>query len=115
MQIGPVAMEDEGYRRQPEVVGTNGSRYDNFDGEKRMEPETRKHSDYEIDIEGALYAWCSSTITVEQLRELAGYPAGTEMIEVDLETNTERTLREDEIIRVEPGKGFGKKVLFKRG
>lgn len=80
-----------------------------------MEASARTHPDYEIDIEGALFEWCSSTITVPQLRELAGYPPDTEMIEVDLQTNTERTLREDEIIHVEPGKGFGKKILFKRG
>jgi hypothetical protein len=80
-----------------------------------MEASAQQHPEYEIDIEGTLEAWCSSTITVEHLRELACYPPGTEMIEVDLQTNTERTLQYDEIIRVEPGKGFGKKILFKRG
>ena len=80
-----------------------------------MEASAHKHPDYDIDIEGELYAWCSSSITVEQLRELGGYPPGTEMIEVDLETNTERTLHDGEVIHVAPGKGFGKKILFKRG
>ena len=37
------------------------------------------------------------------------------MIEVDLEINTERTLDDGEVIHVAPGKGFGKKTLFKRG
>ena len=80
-----------------------------------MEASAKKHPKYQIDIEGELYAWDAASITVEQLRELAGYPPGTEMIEVDLDTNTERTLADGEIITVEPGKGFGKKILFKRG
>ena len=80
-----------------------------------MEATAAKNPKYQIDIEGELYPWDASTITVEQLRQLAGYPPGTEMIEVDLDTNTERTLTDGEVITVEPGKGFGKKILFKRG
>jgi len=80
-----------------------------------MEASTNKNPRYQIDIEGELYPWDASTITVEQLRQLAGYPTGTEMIEVDLDTNTERTLTDGGVITVEPGKGFGKKILFKRG
>jgi hypothetical protein len=80
-----------------------------------MEASAEKDPKYQIDIEGELYAWDASTITVEQLRELADYPPGTEMIEVDLDNNTERTITDGEVITVEPGKGFGKKILFKRG
>lgn len=80
-----------------------------------MEASADKNPKYQIDIEGELYPWDAATITVAQLRELAGYPPGTEMIEVDLDTNTERTLTDGEVITVEPGKGFGKKILFKRG
>jgi Multiubiquitin len=80
-----------------------------------MEATVAKNPKYQIDIEGELYPWDAAIITVEQLRQLAGYPPGTEMIEVDLDTNTERTLTDGEVITVEPGKGFGKKILFKRG
>jgi len=80
-----------------------------------MEASAKNDPKYQIDIEGELYRWDAATITVEELRELAGYPPGTEMIEVDLDTNTERTLTDGEVINVEPGKGFGKKILFKRG
>ena len=34
---------------------------------------------------------------------------------VDLKTNDERDLREDEVIDLKPGHGFSKKVKFKRG
>jgi hypothetical protein len=70
---------------------------------------------YEIDIEGKFYSWDSSTITVPRLRALAGIPADQQMMEVDLQTNTERTLAEDEIIRLKPGKGFSKKIKYQRG
>ncbi len=70
---------------------------------------------YDVDIEGTIYPWEEDTITVPQLRELAGYAAGQEMIEVDLKDNTEIVLAEDAIVKLKPGKGFAKKVAFKRG
>jgi hypothetical protein len=70
---------------------------------------------YEIDIEGTFYSWDSSTITVPQLRALAGIPADQPMMEVDLQTNAERTLAEDEIVHLKPGKGFAKKIKYQRG
>jgi hypothetical protein len=70
---------------------------------------------YDVDIEGTIYPWEQDTITVPQLRELAGYAPGQEMIEVDLKDNTETVLAEDAIVKLKPGKGFAKKVAFKRG
>jgi Multiubiquitin len=70
---------------------------------------------YEIDIEGTRYEWDRDTITVAELRELGGLPAGQEMIEIDLKDNSERVLTEGETIDLKPGKGFAKKVAFKRG
>jgi hypothetical protein len=70
---------------------------------------------YDVDIEGTIYPWEHDSITVPQLRELAGYSSTQEMIEVDLKTNTEKVLAEDEVVKVEPGKGFAKRVVFKRG
>ena len=70
---------------------------------------------YEINIEGTTYPWSDDTITVPQLRELGHLPADTPVIEVDLKTNVERTLDESAVVELRPGKGFGRKVSFKRG
>lgn len=70
---------------------------------------------YEVNIEGETYAWSGDTITVAQLRELGHLPADTPVIEVDLKSNVERTLDDDEVVRLRPGQGFGRKVSFKRG
>lgn len=70
---------------------------------------------YEVNIEGQIYEWQQETITVPELRQLAGYSADQQMIEVDLKDNTERVLEESETIELKPGKGFAKKVAFKRG
>lgn len=70
---------------------------------------------YQINIEGNLYDWDEETITVPQLRELAGIPTDQPMMEIDLQTNVERTLSEDAIIELKPGQGFAKKVKYQRG
>ncbi len=70
---------------------------------------------YEINIEGTSHEWDRDTITVAELRQLGGLPADQEMIEVDLKDNSERVLGEGETINLKPGKGFAKKVGFKRG
>jgi Multiubiquitin len=70
---------------------------------------------YYVDIEGTDYEWGRDEITVAELRQLAGFAASQEMIEVDLTDNSERVLREGEAIELKPGKGFAKKVGFKRG
>lgn len=70
---------------------------------------------YDVDIEGTVYPWGEDTITVPQLCELAGFAPGQEMIEVDLKDNTEVVLAADATVKLKPGKGFAKKVAFKRG
>ena len=50
-----------------------------------------------------------------QLGASAGIPADQQMLEIDLETNEERTLPEDAIVELQPGKGFAKKVKYQRG
>jgi len=70
---------------------------------------------YVVNVEGIEHAWGADTITVAQIRELGGFAATDPVIEVDLKDNTERTLREDEIVHLKPGMGFGKKVKFQRG
>jgi hypothetical protein len=79
------------------------------------EAASQKKSKYEINIEGTLYPWDHDTITVIQIRELAHLDPSQTLVEVDLAHNTERTLAEGETVEIKPGKGFGKKVQFKRG
>jgi Multiubiquitin len=76
---------------------------------------TKSKSKFEINIEGTDYPWNEGTITPAQIRELANLPADQPVIEVDLKSNTERTLTEDEAVEVKRGQGFGKKVRFQRG
>jgi hypothetical protein len=52
---------------------------------------------------------------VPELRSLGGLPADLPVLEVNLKDNTERTLKEDEVVDLKPGHGFAKKVRFKRG
>lgn len=70
---------------------------------------------YQVDIEGQVHEWPRDTITVDELRNLGGYATDQQMIEVDLKDNTERVLADGETIELKPGKGFAKKVTFKRG
>lgn len=80
-----------------------------------MSEETVNHEKFDVNIEGTIHVWGSDTITVPQLRELGNLPSGQQVIEVDLETNTEVTLVEDAIVQLKPGRGFSRKVQFKRG
>lgn len=80
-----------------------------------MTAEAAAKAKYEVNIEGTLYPWAQDEITVEQIRELGHFDTTQQVVEVDLVHNTERTLDEGETVEVKPGKGFGKKVEFKRG
>jgi hypothetical protein len=77
--------------------------------------ESKAKDKYVINIEGVEHEWAEPTITVAQIRTLAGWESTQEVIIVDLKENTERTLAEGETIELKPGMGFGKKVGFKRG
>lgn len=68
-----------------------------------------------VDIEGTEYPWALPTITAAQIRQLAGFDAGQQVVEVNLKDNTELTLAEGAPVQLKPGHGFGKKVRFKRG
>lgn len=69
---------------------------------------------FHIDIEGTVYDWNQDTITVPQLRELGDLPSDLPVIEIDKESN-QRTLAEDEVVELQPGLGFSKKVTYQRG
>ena len=73
------------------------------------------HREFCVNIEGVDHPWCHHTITVPQIRELGGLPADQPVLEINLETNTERTLAEGEVVELKPGHAFWKKVKYKRG
>lgn len=84
-----------------------------------LKPGKSKQEDavpkYEVNIEGQIHEWQRETITVSELLELAGYGPDQQMIEIDLKDNSERVLDQAESVELKPGKGFAKKVAFKRG
>lgn len=68
-----------------------------------------------VNIEGTDHEWGGGAITTADIRRLGGMPDGTEIIEVDGEDNTERTVGDSEHIDMHEGKEYGKKVKFRRG
>ena len=69
---------------------------------------------YFVDIEGTEYPWDRPTITVSELRALAGIPSDVPMLEIDPDNN-QRQIPENEVIRLKPGHGFSKKIKYQRG
>jgi hypothetical protein len=79
------------------------------------EQDDSKGPKYFVDVEDVVHPWDGPTITVPQIRELAGWDSNEQVIEVDLEKGTERTLPDDAVVELTPGQGFAKKIKFKRG
>lgn len=67
-----------------------------------------------IDIEGIEYHWHGETITVLELRDLAGIEPEVILIEIDHENN-ERQLGHGETLHLKHGHRYGKKPHYKRG
>jgi hypothetical protein len=73
---------------------------------------------YEVTIEGTIYPWDKGTISVPEVRELGGMPAGAPVLLVNLADNTERALADDavhDVVAREPGKPLVKRIAFRRG
>lgn len=70
---------------------------------------------YFVNLEGDEKPWDTETITVPQIRELAGWDTGQAIVEVNLDDNTEVTLAETAVVTLKPGHGFAKKIKFQRG
>lgn len=70
---------------------------------------------YFVDIEGTDHEWHKSTITPPEIRVLGGLTGTEPIVEVDLDDNSERTLPENAVVELKPGRGFARKVRFKRG
>lgn len=77
--------------------------------------ETTKAPKFEVDIEGAYKPWNKETITTEEVAALGGWDPSLGVVLVNLEDGTERTLQPGEVVKLEPGLGFSKKILFQRG
>ncbi len=69
---------------------------------------------FTLDIEGALKPWDEDSITTEQIAKLGGWDPSLGVLLID-EDNNERELRPGEVVKLEPGLGFSKKVRFRRG
>lgn len=83
-----------------------------------MSEQQPSSATYQVLIEGAAYDWHKESISVPEMRQLAGLPEDRPIIQVDLQDNEMRVLSEDEIhrpVELEPGKGVTKRVNFKRG
>ena len=70
---------------------------------------------YLLDLEGVEREWQERTITVAQIRDLAGWAAGQQIVMVNLDTNEETVLDEGATVELKPGHGFGRKFNFRRG
>ena len=84
-----------------EIAGMNDEKRD-------QEPK------FTLDIEGALKPWDEDTITTEQIAALGGWEVSLGVLLIDKDNN-ERTLQPGEVVKLEPGLGFSKKVRFRRG
>ena len=69
---------------------------------------------YCINIEGTEYPWSGPTITTPDIRKLGSLPADQQVVCEDAE-GRERTLREDEVITLDPCCRFGRAPKYKRG
>jgi|GEM_PF-5120568 len=69
---------------------------------------------FEVEIEGKTHRWVKETIAVHEIATLGGWAASEGVLLIDAENN-ERTLAAHEIIVIEEGISFAKKVRFRRG
>ncbi|CAN5232313.1 hypothetical protein BH20ACT16_BH20ACT16_15190 [soil metagenome] len=72
---------------------------------------------YELWIEDTIYSWEKDTISLAEMRELAGLPSDCPMSAVDLVAQQEVPLPEDAVHAVpprEPGKPLVKRTQFKQ-
>ena len=75
---------------------------------------TKCRPQYCINIEGTVYPWLEPTISTAQIRTIGNLPLDQPVVCEDTE-GRERTLREDEVLTLEPGCRFGRAPKYKRG
>jgi len=76
--------------------------------------EERIEVTIEVEIEGKSHPWEKETISIHEVAQLGGWAVGEGVLIIDAENN-ERTLAEHEVIVIEVGIAFAKKVRFRRG
>ena len=72
---------------------------------------------YEVLVDGRVHQWSKETISVVEIRELGGFADDAKVAAVDLATNDQRALDEDDVHHVPPlqeGKPLVKRMDFKR-
>jgi hypothetical protein len=72
---------------------------------------------YEIWIEDTIHPWNKDTITLAEIRELGGLPAGSPVSAHDLVAEQDVPLSEDSVHEVpprDPGRPLVKRTQFKR-
>lgn len=75
----------------------------------------REGPPYFVNIEGEIHSWEDNTITTEEIVKKGGWDISQGVQEVDLRTNETRTLAPGEVVKIQPGKGFAKKLKWQRG
>ena len=68
----------------------------------------------EVEIEGKTHRWERKEIAIHEVARLGGWPATEGVLIIDMDNN-ERTMAEHEIVVIEVGVAFAKKVRFRRG
>ena len=81
----------------------------------RADLPPRPGTTYHVITEGAEHEWHSPTITVAQIRALAGWDVSQAVVEVDLDTGTETTPDTARPVTLRPGAGFARKIRFTPG
>jgi hypothetical protein len=81
---------------------------------KKNEEKQGQGPKFTLNIEGELKPWDEPTITTEKVIELGGWDPSQGAILIDKDNN-ERTLQPGEVIELQPGMSFSKKIRFKRG
>ncbi len=74
--------------------------------------------DYDVNIEGTIHSWDKATISVPEIRELGGFPAGNPVVAINLADKSQTPLPEDavhEVLKHDDGRPLVKKMCFKRG
>jgi hypothetical protein len=81
---------------------------------EKKSPEAARGPKFHLDIEGVIHHWPVSTITTEQIIELGDWDPSQGVIQIDKDNN-ERQLQPGEVVQLQPGMGFAKKIRWKRG
>lgn len=86
-----------------------------MESHEKIKDEDRHGPPYLVNIEGKLFPWEDNTITTEEIARTGGWDIAQGVQEIDLRTNETRTLAPGEVVKIQPGVGFAKKLRWQRG